>query len=135
MNDIRVSANGEVTLAARRGRGAMSRSRRRRGHGVSTQEVSAQQGTVKVSAPGRVALNGVAAAGQDVVLQGGSVSTAAVGAQRDVLATASGDVTLNGAVQTQRDVVVAAGGEVAVKGTCRPPGMCRLARRRTGRAR
>ncbi|KWA76063.1 hypothetical protein WL29_35685, partial [Burkholderia ubonensis] len=117
VNDIRVSANGEVTLGgpARAGRD-VTLAASGVGHGVSTQEVSAQQGTVKVSAPGRVALNGVAAAGQDVVLQGGSVSTAAVGAQRDVLATASGDVTLNGAVQTQRDVVVAAGGEVAVKG-------------------
>ncbi|WP_232487598.1 C80 family cysteine peptidase [Burkholderia ubonensis] len=116
-NDIRVSANGEVTLGgpARAGRD-VTLAASGVGHGVSTQEVSAKQGTVKVSAPGRVALHGEAAAEQDVVLQGGSVSTAAVRAQRDVSATASGDVTLNGAVQTQRDVVVAAGGEVAVKG-------------------
>ncbi|OJB42110.1 two-partner secretion domain-containing protein, partial [Burkholderia ubonensis] len=107
-NDIRVSANGEVTLGgpARAGRdvtlAASGVGQSGMGHGVSTQEVSAKQGTVKVSAPGSVTLNGAVAAGQDVVLQGGRVTTGAVSAQRDVSAT--GDVTFNGPVKAGRNV-------------------------------
>ncbi|WP_198390826.1 filamentous hemagglutinin N-terminal domain-containing protein, partial [Burkholderia ubonensis] len=102
-NDIRVSANGEVTLGgpARAGRD-VTLAASGVGHGVSVQDVSAAQGTVKVSAPGSVTLNGAVAAGQDVVLQGGRVTTGAVSAQRDVSAT--GDVTFNGPVKAGRNV-------------------------------
>ncbi|KWC18228.1 hypothetical protein WL48_03230 [Burkholderia ubonensis] len=116
-NDIRVSANGEVTLGGPvRANQAVTIAALQAGHGVRVQDVSAAQGTVKVSAPGSVTVNG-AAAGQDVALQGGSVTTGALSAQRDVLATATGDVTFNGAVDARRDVGVAAPGNVAVNGT------------------
>ncbi|WP_157650946.1 filamentous hemagglutinin N-terminal domain-containing protein, partial [Burkholderia ubonensis] len=63
VNDIRVSANGEVTLGgpARAGRD-VTLAASGVGHGVSVQDVSAAQGTVKVSAPGSVTLNGAVAA-------------------------------------------------------------------------
>ncbi|MGC3030581.1 filamentous hemagglutinin N-terminal domain-containing protein, partial [Burkholderia sp. DN3021] len=77
VNDIRVSANGEVKLGG---------------------AVRATQGTMNISTPGSVTLNGAASAGQDVVLQGGSVRAGQVSAQRDVSVTATGDVALNGAV-------------------------------------
>ncbi|WP_143137210.1 two-partner secretion domain-containing protein, partial [Burkholderia ubonensis] len=115
-NDIRVSANGEVTLGGPvRTKQDVAIAASQAGHGVSVQDVSAAQGTVTVSAPGSVTING-AAAGQDVVVQGGRVATGRVSAQRDVLVTATGDVTLNGPVDTQRDVLVTTQGDVAVNG-------------------
>ncbi|KVN32300.1 hypothetical protein WJ64_11395 [Burkholderia ubonensis] len=115
-NDIRVSANGEVTLGGPvRTKQDVAIAASQAGHGVSVQDVSAAQGTVTVSAPGSVTING-AAAGQDVVVQGGRVATGRVSAQRDVSVTATGDVTLNGPVDTQRDVLVATQGGVAVNG-------------------
>ncbi|WP_232455456.1 filamentous hemagglutinin N-terminal domain-containing protein, partial [Burkholderia ubonensis] len=103
-NDIRVNANGEVTLGGPvRAQQAVAIAASQAGHGVSVQDVSAAQGTVEVSAPASVTINR-AVAGQDVVLQGGSVTTGRVSAQRDVSAT--GDVTFNGPVKAGRNVQI-----------------------------
>ncbi|KWO21689.1 hemagglutinin repeat-containing protein, partial [Burkholderia ubonensis] len=105
-NDIRVSANGEVTLGAPvRAQQDVTIAASQAGHGVSVRDVSAAQGTVKVSAPASVKVNS-AVAGQDVVLQGGSVTAGRLSAQRDVLATATGDVTFNGPVKADRNVQI-----------------------------
>ncbi|WP_232439425.1 filamentous hemagglutinin N-terminal domain-containing protein [Burkholderia ubonensis] len=111
-NDIRVSANGEVTLggplrAARQVTIAASQA----GSSVSVQDVSAD-GAVIVSARGHVAING-AAAGADVVLLGDSVRAGQMSAQRDALVMAADEVKLNGPVNAQRDVLVDAQGDVA----------------------
>ncbi|MGC3030547.1 hypothetical protein ACPUER_36525, partial [Burkholderia sp. DN3021] len=112
-NDIRVSANGEVTLGGpvpAQQDVAIAASQAE--SSVSVQNVSAD-GAVIVSARGRVATHGVATAGADVVLLGSRVTAGQMSAQRDVLVMAADEVKLNGPVNAQRDVLVDAQGDVA----------------------
>lgn len=106
MNDIRVNANGEVTLGGPlRAARQVTIEASQAGSSASVQDVSAD-GAVIVSAGGHVAVNGAAAAGADVVLRGDSVRAGQLNAQGDAWVEAQGRVVINGAVTAGQDVVL-----------------------------
>lgn len=111
-NDIRVSANGEVTLGGPQRAAQEAVAGAQAVGGAGMQNVIAG-GTVSVCARGHVAIRGAVIAGQDVVLQGSSARVGQMSAQRDVLVMAADGVTLDGPVSAQRAVWVETQGDVA----------------------
>ncbi|KGT02038.1 hemagglutinin [Burkholderia pseudomallei] len=113
-NDIRVSANGEVTLGGPQQAAQEAVAGAQAVGGAGMQNVIAG-GTVSVCARGHVAIQGAVIAGQDVDLQGKSVKAGRMSAQRDALVTAADGVTLDGPVDAKRHVWIGAHDDVVIR--------------------
>lgn len=113
-NDIRVSANGEVTLGGPQQAAQEAVAGAQAVGGAGMQNVIAG-GTVSVCARGHVAIRGAVIAGQDVDLQGKSVKAGRMSAQRDALVTAADGVTLDGPVDAKRHVWIGAHDDVVIR--------------------
>nr|WP_281431406.1 filamentous hemagglutinin N-terminal domain-containing protein [Burkholderia pseudomallei] len=113
-NDIRVSANGEVTLGGPQRAAQEAVAGAQAVGGAGMQNVIAG-GTVSVCARGHVAIRGAVIAGQDVDLQGKSVKAGRMSAQRDALVTAADGVTLDGPVDAKRHVWIGAHDDVVIR--------------------
>lgn len=113
-NDIRVSANGEVTLGGPQRAAQEAVAGAQAVGGAGMQNVIAG-GTVSVCARGHVAIQGAVIAGQDVDLQGKSVKAGRMSAQRDALVTAADGVTLDGPVDAKRHVWIGAHDDVVIR--------------------